>query len=66
MEFPGKPIAPLSAVFAAGNQVMYKPSEYTENTANLLKEMRDSAYDEEEFATILGGPEVGAEFSSPF
>ena len=56
--------APLSAVFAAGNQVMHKPSEYTENTANLLKEMCDSAYDEEEFATILGGPEVGAEFSS--
>ena len=43
---------------------MHKPSEYTENTANLLKEMCDSAYDEEEFATILGGPEVGAEFSS--
>ena len=56
--------APLSAVFAAGNQVMHKPSEYTENTANLLKEMCDSAYDEEEFATILGGPEIGAEFSS--
>ena len=32
---------------------MHKPSEYTENTANLLKEMCDSAYDEEEFATIL-------------
>ena len=55
--------APLSAVFAAGNQVMHKPSEYTENTANLLKEMCDSAYDEEEFATILGGPDVGATFT---
>ena len=29
--------SPLIAVFAAGNVVMHKPSEYTENTSSLLK-----------------------------
>jgi len=54
---------PLSSVFAAGNQVMHKPSEYTEHTSNLLKELCDAAYDETEFATVLGGPDVGAAFT---
>ena len=52
--------APLSSIFAAGNQVMHKPSEYTEQTSNLLKELCDKAFDEHEFATVLGGPDVGA------
>ena len=56
--------APLASIFSAGNQVMHKPSEYTENTSNLLKELCDASYDEEEFATILGGPDVGSTFSS--
>jgi len=55
--------APLSSIFAAGNQVMHKPSEYTEQTSDLLKELCDQAFDEHEFATILGGPDVGASFT---
>ena len=42
---------------------MHKPSEYTEQTSALLKELCDAAFDEEEFATILGGPDVGASFT---
>ena len=56
--------SPLIAVFAAGNVVMHKPSEYTENTSALLKESCDKYFDDTEFGTVLGGPEVGAEFSS--
>ena len=42
---------------------MHKPSEYTEQSASLMKELCDAAFDEEEFATILGGPDVGATFT---
>ena len=55
--------SPAASIFAAGNQIMHKPSEYTEQTAALLKELCDAAFDEEEFATILGGPEVGSTFA---
>ena len=54
---------PLVCIFAAGNQVMHKPSEHTPLTASLLKDLCDKAYDQNEFATFLGGPEVGAAFT---
>ena len=54
---------PLAAIFAAGNQVMHKPSELTPITASLIKDLCDKAYDENEFATFLGGPEVGEAFT---
>ena len=54
---------PLAAIFAAGNQVMHKPSELTPITSNLIKSLCDKAYDENEFATFLGGPEVGEAFT---
>ncbi|MDB0002822.1 coniferyl aldehyde dehydrogenase [Gammaproteobacteria bacterium] len=54
---------PLAAIFAAGNQVMHKPSELTPLTASLIKELCDKFYDENEFATFLGGPEVGEAFT---
>ena len=54
---------PLVSIFAAGNQVMHKPSEHTPITSKLLKDLCDNAYDENEFATILGGPEVGEAFT---
>ena len=50
--------------FCSGNQVMHKPSEYTPNSASLLKEICDKAFDENEFATVLGGPDVGSEFTT--
>ena len=43
---------PLVAIFAAGNQVMHKPSEITPNTAALIKKLCDENYDEHEFATV--------------
>ena len=54
---------PLAAIFAAGNQVMHKPSELTPLTASLMKDLCDKTFDETEFATFLGGPEVGAAFT---
>ena len=56
-------LAPLAGIFSAGNQVMHKPSEFTPSTSELLKEICDSAFDETEFATFLGGPDVGAAFT---
>jgi len=55
--------APLAGVFAAGNRAMIKPSEFTEATSELMKQLIGQYYDEEEVAVITGGPEVGAEFS---
>ena len=55
---------PLVAIFAAGNQVMHKPSEITPNTAALIKKLCDENYDEHELATFLGGPDIGEEFSN--
>ena len=54
---------PLAAIFAAGNQVMHKPSELTPITASLLKDLCDESYDENEFSTFLGGPEIGEAFT---
>ncbi|MDA9212503.1 coniferyl aldehyde dehydrogenase [Gammaproteobacteria bacterium] len=54
---------PLASIFAAGNQVMHKPSELTPATAAFMKELCDKAYDQDEFATFLGGPETGEAFS---
>ena len=55
--------APLAGVFAAGNRVMIKPSEFTPKTAELMARMFRSAFDEDEVAVFSGGAEVGAEFS---
>ncbi|MBV8800705.1 MAG: coniferyl aldehyde dehydrogenase [Alphaproteobacteria bacterium] len=55
--------APLAGIFAAGNRVMIKPSEYTPRTSDLMARMFRSAYDETEVAVITGGPNAGAAFS---
>jgi len=55
---------PLAGVFAAGNRAMIKPSEFTENTSELMRQMFAKAYTEEEVAVFTGGPEVGAQFSA--
>lgn len=55
--------APLAGVFAAGNRAMIKPSEFTEQTSELMKKLFAEYYSEEEVAVITGGPDVGAEFS---
>lgn len=58
---------PLAGIFAAGNRTMIKPSEFTPETSELMREMFESTYDTEEVAVFTGGPEVGAVFSAlPF
>ncbi len=54
---------PLAGIFAAGNRVMIKPSEYTPATSELMTELIASAYDPQEAAVFPGGPEVGQEFT---
>lgn len=58
---------PLAGIFAAGNRVMIKPSEFTPRSSELMERMFRSAYDESEVAVFTGGPEVGGAFSKlPF
>jgi coniferyl-aldehyde dehydrogenase len=58
---------PLANVFAAGNRAMIKPSEFTEATSELMRELFAKYYSEEEVAVVTGGPDVGAAFSKlPF
>jgi coniferyl-aldehyde dehydrogenase len=54
---------PLAGIFAAGNRVMIKPSEFTPRSSELMARMFASAFDEEEVAVVTGGPDVGAAFS---
>ena len=58
---------PLGSIFAAGNRVMIKPSEFTPKTSDLMKKMFEKNFSSEEVAVVTGGPEIGADFSSlPF
>ena len=67
LETPVHSFSPLAGIFAAGNRIMLKPSEYTPCTSELIQKLIRSNYDEEEVAVFLGGTEVGNLFSSlPF
>jgi len=55
--------APLAGIFAAGNRTMIKPSEFTAQTSELMKELFAKEFDEEEVAVCTGGPDVGGGFS---
>ena len=60
-------LEPLIAALAAGNRVMIKTSEYSENFTALLQELIAKAYDPEHVTVVSGGPEVASAFSSlPF
>ena len=59
--------APLMQVLAAGNRAMIKPSEFTERTSLLMKELVSEYFTPDEVVVITGGPEVAAAFASlPF
>lgn len=63
--FPvGMVFTPLAGIFAAGNRVMIKPSEFTEETSALMQTMFAEAYDPDEASVVTGGPEVGAAFTA--
>jgi len=58
---------PLMQIFAAGNRAMIKPSEFTEKTSLLIKELVEEYFTPDECAVFTGGPEVAAAFSElPF
>ena len=58
---------PLMQVFAAGNRAMIKPSEFTEKTSLLTRELIEEYFTPDECAVFTGGPEVAAAFSElPF
>ena len=58
---------PLMQVMAAGNRAMIKPSEFTERTSLLSKELVEEYFTPDEVAVFTGGPEVAHAFSSlPF
>lgn len=58
---------PLATALAAGNRVMLKPSELTPRTSEVIRRMLADTFPADEVAVVLGGPEVGAAFSSlPF
>lgn len=60
-------LCPLVAALAAGNRVMLKPSEHTQRTSELLATLLAELFPEEKVAVLLGGPEVGAAFTTlPF
>ena len=66
--FPvGLTVGPLVQAFAAGNRAMIKPSEFTEDTSQLMKKVFARYFAEDELAVCTGGPDVGQAFCSlPF
>ena len=63
--FPvGLTMSPVAQAFAAGNRVLIKPSEFTEDTSNLMAELFAKYFAEDEAAVCVGGPEVGSAFCS--
>ena len=60
-------LMPLAAAIAAGNHVMLKPSEHTPRTSELLKTLLEQVFPGDRVATVLGGPDVAAQFAAlPF
>ncbi|MEG0343749.1 MAG: aldehyde dehydrogenase family protein, partial [Acinetobacter sp.] len=57
-------LIPLATALAAGNRAMLKPSELTPRTSAVIHRMLASIFTIDEVAVVLGGPEVGAEFSA--
>ncbi|MEO9868981.1 aldehyde dehydrogenase family protein [Ekhidna sp.] len=60
-------IGPLVSAIAAGNTVIVKPSEFSENTSILIKQMCDEVFQSNEVSVILGAVEESKELLSlPF
>ena len=63
--FPiGMVMVPMAGILAAGNRAMVKPSEFTEQVADLLAELVPQYFAEDEMAVFTGGVEVGSAFST--
>ncbi len=60
-------LVPIVQALSAGNRIVLKPSELTPATSELMAKMFSEVFSDEEIATVTGGPEIGAAFSSlPF
>jgi hypothetical protein len=60
-------LMPLATAIAAGNRVMFKPSEFTPATTALLESMLHALFPDERVAVVTGGAEMGAAFAAlPF
>jgi coniferyl-aldehyde dehydrogenase len=60
-------LAPLGAIFAAGNRAMIKPSEFTPETSALMARLVASSFDETEAVVVTGDADTGAAFAAlPF
>ena len=57
-------LVPLVSAIAAGNHVYLKPSEHTPRTAAFLRELMAEVFPTDRVAVALGGPDIGAAFSS--
>lgn len=55
---------PAVDAIAAGNRVAVKPSELVPRTAALIAELLDAALGPDMARTVLGGPEVAADFAA--
>ena len=51
-------IAPLIGAIAAGNTVLLKPSEYSEQTSQILNKILSSVFDKGHVDVVLGGPDI--------
>lgn len=54
-------LAPLVSAIACGNRVIIKPSEYSVNTSNVIKEICDSVFKEDICKVILGDYKISEE-----
>lgn len=54
-------IAPLIGAVAAGNTIVLKPSEYSENTSVILEKIIENVFEEGFVKVVQGGPEVSSE-----
>lgn len=60
-------VAPLVSAIAAGNAAIIKPSEYSEHTSSLIKQMCADVFSPNEISTILGAVDESQELLSlPF
>jgi acyl-CoA reductase-like NAD-dependent aldehyde dehydrogenase len=57
-------LVPVVDALSAGNRVAVKPSEATPRTAALIAEVLDAALGPDIAATVLGGPDVAADFAA--
>ena len=56
-------ISPLVGALAAGNRVMIKPSEFTPQTSELLREMIADTFDPAEVTVVNGDADIGKAFA---